>query len=55
MFEFGEIISQAEKLKETKRNLLRIAAMFYEPLGLISPVTLQAKLIFKRLCLDKLV
>ena len=51
---FNLVKSQAKKLKGTKRNLLRIAAMFYDQLCLICPVTLQPKLIFKRLCLDKL-
>ena len=53
-YEFKDIISEAKRLKQTKRNLLKVAAMFYDPLGLVCPVTLQPKLFFKRLCVNKL-
>ena len=39
IFDFGNISRKAEKLDITKRNILRVAAMFYDPLGLISPTT----------------
>ena len=34
----------------TKRNILRIGATFYDPVGWICPVVLQVKLIFKVIC-----
>ena len=54
IFDFENICRTAEKLDVTKRNILRIAAMFFDPLGLISPITLQPKLIFQELCRNKL-
>ena len=42
------------KLKFTKQNILRVSAKFYDPLGIISPITLQAKLLFKSLCAENL-
>ena len=39
IFDFGNISRKAEKLDITKCNILRVAAMFYDPLGLISPTT----------------
>ena len=54
IFDFENICRTAEKLDVTKRNILRIAAMFFDPLGLISPITLQPKLIFRELCRNKL-
>ena len=53
MFGFDEIIQSAKYLKFTKRNLLKINATFFVPLGLISSITLQGKLLFKLLCTDK--
>ena len=49
IFDFEIICRTAEKLDVTKRNILRVAALFFEPLGLISPITLQPKLIFQEL------
>ena len=54
IFDFENICGTAEKLDATKRNILRIAAMFFDPLGLISPITLQPKFIFQELCRNKL-
>ena len=54
IFDFDIICHTAEKLDVTKRNTLRVAAMFFEPLGLKSPIKLQPKLIFEGLCRNKL-
>ena len=43
-------------MKFAKRNLLKINATLMQindPLGLISPIMLQGKLLFKFLCIDK--
>lgn len=53
VFDFSEMVPFAEGLSVTKRSILRISAMFFDPLGLISPVVLQFKLLFKRLCCIK--
>ena len=53
IFQFDEVLTLAETLPPTKRNILKIGAKIFDPLGLISPINLQFKLIFKRLCLDK--
>ena len=34
VFEFSKIINIASKLNVTKRNLLKVSAMFFDPLGL---------------------
>ena len=49
VFDFDEIVQLAKDLKFTKRNLLKINATLFDPLGLISPITLQGKLLFKLL------
>ena len=52
VYEFDEILSHARNLEETKRNVLKVAAMFYDPLSPISPVVFQPWV--KQLCHDKL-
>ena len=52
-FDFQQILQAARNLKPTKRNVLKIIGMFFDPLGLIAPIALQPKLLFKKLCLEK--
>ena len=49
-FDVSNIAELTLKLSCTKRNILRISAMFFDPLGLISPIVLQTKFFFKQLC-----
>ena len=53
VFNFDEIIQLTKYLKFAKRTLLKINAIFFDPLGLISPITLQGKLLSKLLCTDR--
>ena len=50
VYEFANIIAVASKLEITKRKILRVSAMFYDPLRLTCPIVLQFKLIFQSLC-----
>ena len=40
-------------MKFTKLNLLKINATLFDPLGLVSPITIQEKLLFKLLGIGK--
>ena len=40
----------ANKLEPTKRNAVSLAAKFYDPLGFVSPITVQLKILFQILC-----
>ena len=53
MFDFDEIIQLSKDLKFIKRKFLKISATFFNSLGLISPITLQGKLLFKLPCIGK--
>ena len=53
VFDFDEVVQLEKDLKFTKTNLLKINATLFDPLGLIAPITLQGKLLFKLLCIDK--
>ena len=51
---FGKIVEVGKSLEPTKRSVLKTAAEVFDPLGVISPTTLKAKLLFQELCLLKL-
>ena len=50
IFYFTDIINTASNLPVTKRNVLKLSSMFFDPLGLISPIVLQTKILFKEAC-----
>ena len=54
IFDLRVIYDAAKNLHVTKRNILRIAAMFFDPLGLIAPITLQPKLLYQEVCGKKI-
>ena len=52
--EISDLPKLESQLPVTKRNILKITAMFYNLLGLVSPIVLQSKLICQSLCNEKL-
>ena len=52
VFDFQEISTNALNLPPTKRNILTIRNTFFKPLRVLSPIVLQAKLIFKEFCIN---
>ena len=48
---FGQL---ARELEPTRRNIVGLVARFYDPLGVISPVTVQLKIFAQELCGAKL-
>lgn len=44
----------SEPARETKRGVLTNLAKVYDPLGLVSPVTLEGKRLYREMCLQKL-
>ena len=50
VFQFEPLICSAKSLTPTKRNVLKVCASFYDPLGLISPITARIKTTFQLLC-----
>ena len=55
-FEYNvqNIIDLAERLKPTKRSVLRILQKVYDPLGILSPYLITAKVLMQELCRLKL-
>ena len=53
-FSFQHIISAAEKVKRTKRNVLSLLTRIFDPLGIISPVLVCMKLLFQETCVAEI-
>ena len=53
VFAFSNLIEIVNEINPTKRNIVKLIGMFFDPLNLISPIVLQPKLVFKKLCVGK--
>ena len=53
-FDLRSIAHLARTSEPTKRNVLRIAAKFYDPTGYLTPVIVQFKMLFQELCKGRL-
>ena len=54
LFDLSEFAAKSAKIACTERNILKVSSSICDPLGLISPITIQAKIIFQPLCKEKL-
>lgn len=50
VFDLEPIVQAAKNCEPTKRNIISVASKFYDPLGYISPIIIQMKLLFQSLC-----
>ena len=50
IYDFKEICELADLLPLTKRNLLRILAMYYDSLGMLQPIIIKMKTVFQQIC-----
>ena len=50
VFDISDVAQLANKLEPTKRNAVSLAAKLYDPLGFVSPITVQLKILFQSLC-----
>ena len=53
-FDVGPIFQIMQSLEPTKRNVVSLATRFFDPLGIMSPITVRFKLLFQLLCGSKL-
>ena len=51
-FDLVDLSQHASLLPTTKRSLLKISATIFDPLGLLSPFTIQWKVLFQELCIE---
>lgn len=54
VFDIGEISQAMLELDPTKRNVVSMSARFFDPLGVVSPVTVLFKLFFQKSCETKI-
>ena len=52
-FEIAKVGERAKTISPTKRNLLSVLASLFDPLGIVSPVIVCAKILFQEVCKDK--
>lgn len=53
VFDLSELASLVRSIEATKRHIVSVASKFYDPLGFISPVTIQFKMLFRDMCVSK--
>ena len=53
-FSFSELCNYASSLPLTKRSVLKVTAKIYDhPMGFLSPLTVEMKILFQELCIEK--
>ena len=50
LFKFQTHVESARGLKPTKRNVLRVIAGLYDPMGLVSPIIVKMKILLQDIC-----
>ena len=54
IFNIHYVLKEAMELTPTKRTVVSVATRFYDPLGILSPVTIQFKILFQQTCKEGL-
>ena len=54
LLKFEKFVSLSKELSPTKRNLLKLAASVFDPIGFVSPVLVRMKMLLQETCLLKL-
>ena len=54
VYQFDDLISFVNSLPPTKRSLLKVPAKMFDPLGFLSPITIEAKILFQQVCISKI-
>ena len=54
VIEFEKLVDKFLKMDDTKRNILKFNPSTFDPLGLICPFILPSKILFQKLCKEKI-
>ena len=52
-FNFSDLYDYGKSLPATKRSVLKFSAKIFDPIGFLTPCTIEAKIFFQELCLGK--
>ena len=50
IFDFNSLLNSIAGKTPTKRNIIGVCARIYDPLGFLSPFTVQIKILFQEIC-----
>jgi len=53
-YNLQEMIDFARSLPPTKRSVLRVSVKLFDPLGLFSPFVISTKVLFQKLCIERI-
>ena len=53
LFDFSELYKYGRALPETKRSVLKLTAKIFDPIGFLTPFTIEMKILLQELCLEK--
>ena len=53
IFSFAELYNYVSSLPLTKRSVLKVSAKIHDPMGFLSPLTAEMKILFQELCVEK--
>lgn len=54
LFDLDNVVAFAKSLPPTKRSVLKLAAKIFDPLGMLTVFTINLKIFFQQLCIEKL-
>ena len=54
VFSMTELAEQAKNLEPTKRNVITLIGLFYDPLGFLAPIVVRYKIFMQALCEAKI-
>ena len=54
IFDLSNLCKRSMELEPTKRGIVGIVSRIYDPIGIVSPVTIQFKMMFQELCTNHL-
>ena len=54
LFNLDSVVAFAKSLPPTKRSVLKLAAKIFDPLGMLTVFTINLKIFFQQLCIEKL-